>query len=100
MITNAVKNRNVKAFYNHKCMQPNLYRIIWDLEMLIKKLTAEEKTKLTSTERMQKYKLCGGSDTLERFVLKIEEKHLAIQEDLSALAETIMTPEDLKAYNE
>src|SRR6266496_6005792 len=113
-----MKNRSVKAFYNHKCMQPNPYRI--DLEMLTEKLTPEEKIKLTSTERMQKHKPCGycyavirmnsslnyeivshnlyrGPDALERFVLKIEEKLLVIQEDLSAPAEMIMAPGDLKA---
>ncbi|CAI2186381.1 19272_t:CDS:1 [Funneliformis geosporum] len=117
-----VKNRSIKAFYNHKCMQPNPYRIIWDLEMLTEKLTSEEKMKLTHTERLQTHRPCGycyvivqidsslnyeiishnlyrGPDALERFVLKIKEELLAIQEDLSALAEMIMAPGDLKAYN-
>jgi hypothetical protein len=118
-----VKNRSVKTFYNHKCMQPNPYRIIWNLEMLTEKLTPEEKTKLTSTERMQKHKPCGycyavihmdnslnyeivshnlyrGPDALERFVFKIKEELLVIQEDLSAPAEMIMALGNLKAYNE
>ncbi|GES91991.1 uncharacterized protein LOC110442433 [Rhizophagus clarus] len=54
-----VKNRSDKAFYNHKCMQPNPYRIFWDLEMLTEKLTSEKKTKLTHTERIQKHRPCG-----------------------------------------
>src|SRR3954454_4017677 len=118
-----VKNRSIKAFYNHKCMQLNPYHIFWDLECLTEKLTPEEKTKLTITERLQMHKpseycyvvvrmnsslnyeivshdLYRGADALERFVLKIEEELLAIQEDLSALAEMIMAPGDLKAYNE
>ena len=37
-------------------MQPNPYRIFWDLEMLTKKLTPEEKTKLIHTERIQMHK--------------------------------------------
>ena len=44
--------------------------------------------------------LYRGPDVLERFVLKIEEKLLAIQEDLSALTEMIIAPGDLKTYNE
>ena len=44
--------------------------------------------------------LYKGSDVLERFVTKIKEELLAIQEDLSAPAEMIMAPGDLKAYNE
>ncbi|UZO18727.1 uncharacterized protein OCT59_010039 [Rhizophagus irregularis] len=118
-----VKNRSVKAFYNHKCMQPNPYRIFWDLEMLTEKLAPEEKAKLTHTERLQMHKPCGycyvvvhmdsslnyeimshdlyrGPDALERFITKIEEKLANIQEDLSAPAEMIMAPGDLKAYNE
>ncbi|RIB21546.1 hypothetical protein C2G38_2176282 [Gigaspora rosea] len=118
-----LKNKSIKAFYNYKCMQPNPYRIFWDLEMLTEMLTPEEKTKLTHTERLQMHKPCGycyvvvrmdsslkyeimshdlyrGPDTLERFVTKIEEELLAIQEDLSALAEMIMAPGDLKSYNE
>uniref|UniRef100_U9UX13 Uncharacterized protein n=1 Tax=Rhizophagus irregularis (strain DAOM 181602 / DAOM 197198 / MUCL 43194) TaxID=747089 RepID=U9UX13_RHIID len=104
-------------------MQPNPYRIIWDLEMLTEKLIPEEKTKLIHTKRLQMHKPCGycyviicmdsplnykivshnlyrESDALERFVLKIEEELLAIQEDLSAPAEMIIAPGDLKAYNE
>jgi hypothetical protein len=76
-------------------MQPNPYHIFWDLEMLTEKLTPEEKTKLTSTERLQMHKPCGycyvvirmdssfnyeiishslyrGSDALEKFVERIE----------------------------
>ena len=91
--------------------------------MLTEKLTSEEKTKLTSTERMQKHKLCKycyaiicmnsslnyeivshnlyrEPDALKRFILKIEEELLAIQEDLSAPAKMIMASRDLKAYNE
>jgi hypothetical protein len=104
-------------------MQPNPYRIFWDLEMLTEKLTPEEKTKLTHTERLQMHKPCGycyvvvrmdsslnyeiishdlyrGPDALEKFVEKIEEELANIQEDLSAPAEMIMSPGDLKAYNE
>ncbi|GBB86331.1 hypothetical protein RclHR1_12750010 [Rhizophagus clarus] len=44
--------------------------------------------------------LYRGLDALERFVTKIEEELLAIQEDLSAPAKMIMAPGDLKAYNE
>src|SRR6266498_3206666 len=118
-----VKDKSVKAFYNHKCMQPNPYHIFWDLEMLTKKLTPEEKMKLTHTERLQMHKPCGycyvvvcmdsslnyeiishylyrGPDALERFVLQIEEELLAIQADLSTPAEMIMAPENLKAYKE
>src|SRR3989337_632077 len=117
------KDDNEKYFYNYKCMQPNPYRIIWDLEMLTEKLTPEEKTKLTHTERLQMHKPCGycyvvihmdssynyeiishdlyrGPDALERFVLQIEEELLAIQAYLSAPAEMIMAPGDLKAYKE
>src|ERR1044072_3638867 len=46
------------------------------------------------------HNLYRGPDALERFVTKIEKELLAIQEDLSAPAEMIMVPEDLKAYNE
>ena len=118
-----VKNRSVKAFYNHKCMQPNPYRIFWDLEMLTEKLTPEEKTKLTHTERIQMHKPCGycyvvvrmdsslnyevvshdlyrGPDALEKIVERIEGELLNIQTDLSAPAEMIMAPGDLKAYND
>jgi len=42
-----VKNKNVKAFYNYKYMQPNPYCIFWNLEYLTEKLIPEEKTKLT-----------------------------------------------------
>ena len=91
--------------------------------MLTEKLAPEEKTKLTSTERMQKHKPCRycyavihmnsslnyeiisydlyrGPDALERFVTKIEEELLTIQKDLSVPAEMIMTSGDLKEYNE
>ncbi|PKY57581.1 hypothetical protein RhiirA4_478739 [Rhizophagus irregularis] len=44
--------------------------------------------------------LYRGPDALERFVTKIEEELANIQEDLSAPAEMIMAPGDLKAYNE
>lgn len=117
------KDDNEKYFYNYKCIQPNPYRIFWDLECLIEKLTPEEKTQLTNTERLQMHKPCRycyvivcidsslnyeivshdlyrGPDALERFVTKIEEELLAIQEDLSAPAEMIMVPGDLKAYKE
>ena len=40
-------------------MQPNPYRIFWDLEMLTEKLTSEEKTKLTHIKRLQMHKSCG-----------------------------------------
>ncbi|CAI2195972.1 5296_t:CDS:1, partial [Funneliformis geosporum] len=96
-----VKNRSIKAFYNHKCMQLNPYRIIWDLEMLTKKLTPEKKMKLTSIERLQMHKPCGyyyavihmnssfnyeiishslyrRSDALEKFIEKIEGELLNI----------------------
>ncbi|CAI2192389.1 197_t:CDS:2 [Funneliformis geosporum] len=79
--------------------------------------------KLTNTERLQMYKPCDysyvvihmnsslnyeivshdlyrGADALERFVTKIEEELLIIQEELSAPAEIIMAPGNLKAYNE
>ncbi|PKK65416.1 hypothetical protein RhiirC2_715562 [Rhizophagus irregularis] len=118
-----VKNKSIKAFYNHKCMQPNPYCIFWDLEMLTEKLIPEEKMKLTHTKRLQMHKLCGycyvvvhmdsslnykiisqnlyrGPDMLERFVTKIEKELANIQEDLSAPAEMIMALGDLKAYNE
>ncbi|KAF0520568.1 gastrula zinc finger protein xlcgf46.1: PROVISIONAL [Gigaspora margarita] len=117
-----IKDRSVKAFYNHKCMQPNPYRIFWDLECLTENLTPEEKTKLTNTERIQMHKPCGycyvvvrmdsflnyevmsydlyrGPDALEKFVTKIEEELANIQEDLSAPAEMIMAPGDLETYN-
>ena len=91
--------------------------------MLTEKLTPEEKTKLTHTERLQMYKPCGycyvvvhmdsslnyeimshdlyrGPDALERFVTKIEKEQANIQEDLSAPAEMILEPGDLKSYNE
>ncbi|PKK57676.1 hypothetical protein RhiirC2_797610 [Rhizophagus irregularis] len=107
----------------HKCMQPNPYRIFWDLEMLTEKLAPKEKVKLIHTERLQMHKPCGyyyvvvcidsslnyeimshdlyrGPDALERFVTKIEEEQANIQEDLSAPAEMIMAPGDLKTYNE
>ncbi|PKB99118.1 hypothetical protein RhiirA5_383434 [Rhizophagus irregularis] len=118
-----VKNKSIKAFYNHKCMQPNPYCIFCDLEMLTKKLTPEEKMKLIHTKRLQMHKSCGycyvvvridsslnykiisqdlyrGPDALERFVTKIEKELANIQEDLSAPAEMIMALGDLKAYNE
>ncbi|CAG8490958.1 8715_t:CDS:2 [Racocetra fulgida] len=79
-------------------MQSNPYHIFWDLEMLTEILTPEEKTKLTYTERLQMHK--PEPDTLEKFVTKIEEELLAIQEDLFASAEMIMAPGDLKSYNE
>ncbi|EXX64617.1 hypothetical protein RirG_140970 [Rhizophagus irregularis DAOM 197198w] len=104
-------------------MQPNPYRIFWDLEMLTKKLTPEEKMKLIHTKRLQMHKPCGycyvvvcmdsslnykiisqdlyrSPDALERFVTKIEKELANIQEDLSAPAEMIMALGDLKAYNE
>ncbi|CAI2201139.1 4624_t:CDS:1, partial [Funneliformis geosporum] len=82
-----------------------------------------EKMKLTSTERLQMHKPCGycyavihmnslfnyeiishnlyrGSDALEKFVERIKEELLNIQEDLSASAEIIMASGDLKVYNE
>jgi hypothetical protein len=91
--------------------------------MLTEKLTPEEKTKLTNTERLQMHKPCGycyavihidssfnykiisysiyrGSDALEKFVERIEGELLNIQEDLSDPAEIIMASGDLKAYNE
>src|SRR5829696_6300076 len=97
-----ISEDNEKYFQNYKCMQPNPYRIFWDLEMLTEKITPEEKTRLTHTERLQMHKPCGysyvivrmdsslnyeivsydlyrGSDALERFVTKIEEELLAIQ---------------------
>ncbi len=44
--------------------------------------------------------LYKGFDMLEKFITKIEEKLLAIQEDLSILAEIILILKDLKLYNE
>ncbi|GBB83668.1 hypothetical protein RclHR1_10370005 [Rhizophagus clarus] len=46
------------------------------------------------------HNLYRESDVLEKFVERIEEELLNIQVDLSAPAEMIMTPKDLKAYNE
>ncbi|CAI2193230.1 9851_t:CDS:1, partial [Funneliformis geosporum] len=40
-----------------------------------------------------------GPDALERFVFKIKDELLDIQEDLFALAEMIMALGDLKMYN-
>ena len=103
-------------------MQPNPYRIFWDLECLTEKLSPEEKTKLTSTERIQMHKPCGycyvvirmdsslnyeiishdiyrGPDALEKFVTKIEKELVNIQMDLSEPAKIIMASGDLKAYN-
>ena len=91
--------------------------------MLTKKLTPKEKMKLTSTKKMQKHKSYGycyivihidsslnyeiinydlyrGSNVLKRFITKIKKELLTIQEDLSAPAEMIMAPGDLKVYNE
>src|SRR5437868_10616781 len=104
-------------------MQLNPYRIFWDLECLTEKLSLEEKTKLTSTERIQMHKPCGycyvvirmdsslnyeiishdlyrGPDALEKFVTKIEKELTNIQADLSKPAEMIIAPGDLKAHNE
>ncbi|CAG8784615.1 15125_t:CDS:1, partial [Acaulospora morrowiae] len=53
--------KSIKTFNNHKCMQPNPYRIIWDLESLTIKLTSEEDTQLTRTEKIQKHIPCGYS---------------------------------------
>ncbi|CAG8832111.1 13463_t:CDS:2, partial [Gigaspora margarita] len=111
--------KSIKEFNNHKCMQPNPYHIFWDLECLTEKLTPEENTQLIHTKKIQRHKPYGycymvihmdsslnyeivshdlyrGSDTLERFVIKIEEELLSIQEDLSVPAEMIMAPGDLK----
>ncbi|GBB92688.1 hypothetical protein RclHR1_20410003 [Rhizophagus clarus] len=44
--------------------------------------------------------LYRGSDTLERFITKIEKELANIQEDLFASAEMIIVAGDLKAYNE
>ncbi|GBB90497.1 hypothetical protein RclHR1_17490003 [Rhizophagus clarus] len=44
--------------------------------------------------------LYRGSDALEKFVERIEGELLNIQTDLSAPAEMIMAPGDLKAYND
>src|ERR1051325_6509114 len=96
---------------------------ILGFRMLNRKSNSRRKTKLTHTERIQRHKPSGycyvvvrmdsslnyeivshdlyrGPDALERFVTKIKEELLAIQEDLSAPAEMIMAPGDLKAYNE
>src|ERR1043165_2557811 len=117
------KENNEKYFNNYKCMQPNPYRIFWDLECLTEKLSPEEKTKITSTERIQMHKPCGycyvvvrmdssfnyeiishdiyrGPDALEKFVTKIEKELVNIQMDLSEPAKIIMASGDLKAYNE
>jgi len=53
------KENNEKYFNNYKCMQPNPYHIFWDLECLTEKLSPKEKTKLTSTERIQMHKPYG-----------------------------------------
>src|SRR5438128_372208 len=97
--------KSIKAFSNHKCMQPNPYRIIWDLECLTTKLTPEEDAQLTRTERIQKHIPCGysyavirmdsshnyeitsfdlyrGPDALPRFVDKLEEELEEIQANL------------------
>ena len=44
--------------------------------------------------------LYRGPDALEKFVERIEGELLNIQTDLSAPAEMIMAPGDLKAYND
>src|SRR3954447_112271 len=88
-----------------------------------RKINSRRETKLTHTERLQMHKPCGycyvvirmdsslnyeimshdlyrGPDALERFVTKIEEEQANIQEDLSAPAEMILAPGNLKSYNE
>ncbi|CAG8805939.1 2877_t:CDS:2, partial [Gigaspora margarita] len=118
------KNRSIKAFYNHKCMQPNPYHIIWNFKMLTEKIIPEEKMKLTHTERMQKHKLYGycymvihmdsllnyeimnynlyrGLDALKKFVDRIKEELINIQADLSVLAKIIMpSQEALQKFEE
>ena len=113
----------IKLFNNHKCMQPNPYRIIWDLECLTEKLTPEENSQLTRTEKLQRHRPCGfsyvvvrmdsfgkyeitshylyrGPNALEKFVDKLEEELAEIQADLSSPAEIIMEPGDHTAFNE
>ncbi|CAG8585519.1 17934_t:CDS:1, partial [Acaulospora morrowiae] len=97
--------KSIKEFKNYKCMQANPYRIFWDLECLIEKLTPEENAQLTRTEKLQRHKPCGysyvvvgmdsfgnyeitsydsyrGPNALERFVDKLEEELAEIKADL------------------
>ncbi|CAG8834548.1 38206_t:CDS:2, partial [Gigaspora margarita] len=115
--------KSIKEFSNFKCMQPNPYRIFWDLECLTEKLTPEENIQLTHTEKIQRHKPCGycyvvvridsslnyeiisydlyrGPDALEKFIDAIKKELLEIQTDLSAPAEMIMEPNNYKRYNE
>ena len=89
----------IKKFQNFKCMQANPYRIVWDLECKNEKLTPEENTTLTRTEKIQRQKPTGycyvvirmnsfynyeitshdvyrGPNALEKFVTKLEEELL------------------------
>ncbi|CAG8653035.1 7049_t:CDS:2, partial [Acaulospora colombiana] len=116
-------DKSIKEFRNYKCMQPNPYRIFWDLECLTEKLTPEEEAQLTRTEKLQRHMPCSycyvvvrmdsslnyevlsyylyrGPDALEKFVDAIERELLEIQTDLSTPSEIIMEPGDYKAYNE
>ncbi|CAG8814606.1 18104_t:CDS:2, partial [Gigaspora margarita] len=118
-----ILEKSIKAFSNHKCMQPNSYRIIWDLECLTTNLTPEEKTQLTRTEKLQRHIPCGysyvvvrmdsfgnyeivsydlykGPNALEKFVDKLEIELAEIQADLSSPAEIIMEPGDYILFNE
>ena len=113
--------KSTKAFYNHKCMQANPYRIFWDLECLTTELTPEENAQLTRTEKIQRHMPCGysyivvrmdsflnyeivshdlyrGPDAMEKFVEKMEIEQAEIQTDLSAPAEIIMEPGDYTRY--
>nr|CAG8623300.1 4787_t:CDS:2 [Entrophospora candida] len=109
--------RSIKTFYNHKYMQTNPYRIIWDFKCLTTKLTPEEDAQLTHTEKIQQHIPCGysyviicmdsfcnyeiisydlyrGPDALEKFVDKLEIELAEIQTDLSTPAEMVMEPGD------
>ncbi|CAG8636187.1 13456_t:CDS:2 [Acaulospora morrowiae] len=114
--------KSIKAFSNHKCIQPNPYWIIWDLECLTAKLTPEENAQLIWTEKIQRHKPCGysyvvirmdsfgnyeitsydlykGPNVLEKFVDKLEEELAEIQADLSSPVEIIMEPGDHITFN-
>nr|CAG8650043.1 12005_t:CDS:2 [Entrophospora candida] len=81
-----LEKSTTKAFYNHKCMQANPYRIFWDLECLTTKLTSEEDAQLTRTEKIQRHIPCG----YKKFVDKLEVELADINLDLSEPAKMIM----------
>ncbi|CAI2192608.1 13620_t:CDS:2, partial [Funneliformis geosporum] len=75
-----------------------------NFKMLTEKLTSEEKMKLNYTERLQMHKPCGYCYVVVcmNSSLNYENQRGAYKysADLSASAEMIMMPGDLKAYNE